>query len=292
MADPSDGSTVVEDEVPTPSQDDKEGDIERAKSNHSARVEARNHDQATKDSLDQGYTNSSGGGKEGGGGWGGRGQLVRQWTLKIGDDKASSTILADQVCMDLRAGRPQALEKMKKAMLMGKLSINDQDEHFCPLILAAVQGGMAEATSELVFRGVDPSFQDNDKNTPLHVAYLFDHQDLVQFLISKGAKTTVRNIYNLLPSDMSMAGVRKLYFEATVVDDVVYLQVKSRTPLEQCLMRCPRVESSMHMPPDQQKKGRSNTLRGYHTDLTPDAAGSRPRDEGLATSSSMMHLDV
>lgn len=107
---------------------------------------------------------------------------------------------------------------------MGKMDINDQDEFFCPLIHAAVQGGMAESAAELIFRGVDPNGQDNDKNTPLHIAYLFDRQEMIQFLVSKGAQSTIRNLYGILPQDMSMSAALALFFEAAVTDDDVYIK--------------------------------------------------------------------
>ena len=79
----------------------------------------------------------------------------------------------------------------------------------CPLHLAAKGGGNNhyEVVKYLVTKAnVDLDVMDGDRNTPLHVAALYGHVQMVEFLVESGASVNLVNASNETPLDMARRG--------------------------------------------------------------------------------------
>ncbi len=71
------------------------------------------------------------------------------------------------------------------------MNAQDQDKN-TPLHLAIING-RTETAKFLIEKGADIDAQDQDKNTPLHLAIINGHTEIVDRLIAAGAKINVRN---------------------------------------------------------------------------------------------------
>eukprot|EP00291_Cryptomonas_curvata_P022552 CAMPEP_0172161354 /NCGR_PEP_ID=MMETSP1050-20130122/6082_1 /TAXON_ID=233186 /ORGANISM="Cryptomonas curvata, Strain CCAP979/52" /LENGTH=232 /DNA_ID=CAMNT_0012831249 /DNA_START=111 /DNA_END=806 /DNA_ORIENTATION=- len=134
-----------------------------------------------------------------------------------------TAVLIDNVCRALRNGYPTAIVELKQLLLKGKITPKSIDDHGCSILHAACQGGLLEVVIDLFQKGY--GFEsDKEGNTPLHIAYLFCHSGLIDWLISRGQNPHVQNRDGLRADEMTRDNVRKALFSACLshrVDSVI-----------------------------------------------------------------------
>ena len=100
-----------------------------------------------------------------------------------------TAVLVDNVCRALRNGYPTAIVELKQLLLKGKITSRSIDEHGCSILHAACQGGLV---IDIFQKGYGFEL-DKKGNTPLHIAHLFCHKDLIHWLISRGQNPHIQN---------------------------------------------------------------------------------------------------
>ena len=124
-----------------------------------------------------------------------------------------TSVVVDNVCRALRNGYPTAIVELKQQLLKGKITPSSVDEHGCSVMHAACQGGLLDAVIDLYQKGY--LFEkDREGNTPLHVTYLFCHQKLSEWLISRGQDPDETNGDGVRAREMSKESVCKSIFLA------------------------------------------------------------------------------
>ena len=128
-----------------------------------------------------------------------------------------TSVVVDNVCRALRNGYPNAIVELKQLLLKGKVTPKSVDEHGCSVLHAACQGGLLDVVVDLYQKGF--GFEDDrEGNSPLHVAYLFNHQGLTEWLISRGQNQLAENKDGIKAKDMTRENVRKAIFAACLQD--------------------------------------------------------------------------
>ena len=86
-------------------------------------------------------------------------------------------------------------------MFFGRRRKNCGDADAVSLFVAAGHGDLAEVKRLVVDCGVDPNIQDNNGDTPLHIAARRDYCVVVKLLLNHGADPTIRNKKGRTPRD-------------------------------------------------------------------------------------------
>ncbi|XP_058882197.1 fibronectin type 3 and ankyrin repeat domains protein 1 isoform X2 [Acipenser ruthenus] len=86
-----------------------------------------------------------------------------------------------------------------------KVDVKDNISLWTPLMRVSAVTGNADVASLLVKAGADVNMRDKDGKTPLMVAVLNNHEELVQLLSEKGADHQVKNEYGAGVLDMAKA---------------------------------------------------------------------------------------
>ncbi|XP_068111834.1 fibronectin type 3 and ankyrin repeat domains protein 1 [Hyperolius riggenbachi] len=85
----------------------------------------------------------------------------------------------------------------------------DTGLHWTPLMRVSAVSGSTEVARCLIAAGAKVNVKDKDGKTPLMVAALNNHEQLVRFLIESGADCSITNEYGISITDMAKAFERK-----------------------------------------------------------------------------------
>eukprot|EP00762_Andalucia_godoyi_P005312 ANDGO_06837.mRNA.1 Putative ankyrin repeat protein PA3287 len=77
------------------------------------------------------------------------------------------------------------------------VNVDVRDAFGNTLMIIAAQNGHKPVMKALLKRSCDPNAQNNKGQTPLHFCFAYGYTDLGEWLISKGARDDIRNMYGL-----------------------------------------------------------------------------------------------
>ncbi|XP_075072092.1 fibronectin type 3 and ankyrin repeat domains protein 1 isoform X2 [Mixophyes fleayi] len=86
-----------------------------------------------------------------------------------------------------------------------KVDVKDSGLHWTPLMRVGAITGNTDVAECLVNAGAEVNAKDKDGKTPLMVATLNNHEDLVRFLIQRGADCSITNEYGISIAKMAKA---------------------------------------------------------------------------------------
>ncbi|XP_072545824.1 fibronectin type 3 and ankyrin repeat domains 1 protein-like [Salminus brasiliensis] len=86
-----------------------------------------------------------------------------------------------------------------------ELDVRDTVSHWTPLMRVSAVGGNAAVASLLIRAGADVNVRDKDGKTPLMVAVLNNHEELVELLLDNGADQHVKNEFGSGAAEMAKA---------------------------------------------------------------------------------------
>ena len=89
-----------------------------------------------------------------------------------------------------------SIDQLEAALDEG-ISVETTDEHSNTLLILAAQQGSKRLCKFLLRRGADMNVQNNVGNTALHFCYAYNHNELGEYLKSKGAHDNMLNIDGL-----------------------------------------------------------------------------------------------
>ncbi|KAM6956165.1 fibronectin type 3 and ankyrin repeat domains 1 protein [Aplochiton taeniatus] len=86
-----------------------------------------------------------------------------------------------------------------------ELDVRDNVSYWTPLMRVSATGGNPAVASLLISAGADVNTRDKDGKTPLMVAVLNNHEELVQLLLDSGADHHVKNEFGSGAAEMAKA---------------------------------------------------------------------------------------
>jgi hypothetical protein len=140
---------------------------------------------------------------------GGLSQIIAMGSLDFSGDKSVMAIeaaqrdaeLADRVFAAEKAALAAVsagnFEKLEACVDDDKINVNCIDDHGNTLLILAAQQGNKRMVKFLLRRGANMNLQNFAGNSPLHYAYAYNHEELGQYLESKGADNSLLNASGL-----------------------------------------------------------------------------------------------
>ncbi|XP_017568912.1 fibronectin type 3 and ankyrin repeat domains protein 1-like isoform X2 [Pygocentrus nattereri] len=86
-----------------------------------------------------------------------------------------------------------------------ELDVRDSVSHWTPLMRVSALSGNAAVASHLIRAGTDVNVRDKDGKTPLMLAVLNNHEELVELLLDSGADHHVKNEFGSGAAEMAKA---------------------------------------------------------------------------------------
>uniref|UniRef100_A0A668ATC1 Fibronectin type III and ankyrin repeat domains 1 n=1 Tax=Myripristis murdjan TaxID=586833 RepID=A0A668ATC1_9TELE len=93
-----------------------------------------------------------------------------------------------------------------------QVEVKDSVSGWTPLMRVSAVTGNANVASILLGAGADINVRDRDGKTPLMIAVLNNHEDLVKLLLENGADRHVKNEFGFTAKEMAKAFERKVTF--------------------------------------------------------------------------------
>lgn len=232
---------------------------------------------------------------------------VAEISKVIGEDvfRGENEILLDGICHDFRKGLPFGLTNLRKNHMQGKVDVNLCDEFGCYLLQAASHGGMLDAVRDLLARSANVNQEDDNGNTALHIAVLFNHSDVATFLLEQGADPEHRNHHGDRPGELCIERFYGRAFKAVKDGDIKsVLRLVGRefipTDLteEQCdtsniefvpkrfHQRCSRDGNYFWQLEEETPEDYEREHRHDNDDQTPAGAAQQPPDEAVGPNDS------
>ncbi|KAL2078560.1 hypothetical protein ACEWY4_026245 [Coilia grayii] len=91
----------------------------------------------------------------------------------------------------------------------GKVDVRDRVSNWTPLMRVSAVSGDAKMAAVLIRAGADVNVRDRDGKTPLMVAVLNNHEELVKLLLENGADRQAKNKFGLGAVEMAKSFERK-----------------------------------------------------------------------------------
>ena len=128
----------------------------------------------------------------------------------------------DALVKDLRIGDRHSRMEMKRLLTAGKITSNTKDDHGCPLLLAACQGGMASLAYDMITSWkADANALDELNNNCLHMCQFYgggEWQVMQNTLEQAYCDDTALNSMGLRPSEMTHDAIVTKIFDLLAED--------------------------------------------------------------------------
>eukprot|EP00616_Rhizochromulina_sp_CCMP1243_P013548 CAMPEP_0118993386 /NCGR_PEP_ID=MMETSP1173-20130426/54969_1 /TAXON_ID=1034831 /ORGANISM="Rhizochromulina marina cf, Strain CCMP1243" /LENGTH=185 /DNA_ID=CAMNT_0006944625 /DNA_START=26 /DNA_END=583 /DNA_ORIENTATION=- len=116
--------------------------------------------------------------------------------LKMQKDKADET-METYIGWAVSAVKNGDLSRLEEVMDDYSVPVESKDDHGSTLLILATQQGDKRIVKFLLRRKADVNVQTNSGNTALHYAYEYGHEDLGDYLQTKGANPDLVNAEGL-----------------------------------------------------------------------------------------------
>lgn len=141
------------------------------------------------------------------------------------DNKLDKRNVIEKVKEELKASNEEVFKQWEKSNFYVNYKFEIGDNEFTLLHLTAKLGYTSLTKALIVTKGIDVNIKDKNKKTPLHLALMNGHADVVESLVRNGANVNIKDDYRVTPS--SLAIQRDYVFTPPKKREGSYVNVKN-----------------------------------------------------------------